>query len=319
MGPLKRTEIPLDVLDMLISAGFEVNYSKCAETCLDLAIGYNHYKAVRWLVEHGAHNRPLYIRSLTSKPNVPLDLFDLLMMSESPRLQPLHQSLRFHHPDYALHLIKLATGADIDVIDPYVNGKRAIDHYRDTYFDEFHEELFLKLISHHSFTLVSEILKIVKDGRHKLEVMYKMVMYLLQYLNIPDLDAFSVGNSWYPDRQCFYMESLLVLLLDMDLVEMPDLSEMKSCMLTETLEQSIEDIWNAYNHRHGNVKSLITLCIHSVRNSLNNLDNYSFHSLPVPSRIRDLLMLRNVASILCEAGHIWPKRLCIEDIVKEAL
>ena len=82
---------------------------------------------------------------------------------------------------------------------------------------------------------------------------------------------------------------------------------------------AIEDMWNAYQHKHGNAKSLASLCIHTVRKSMSSLDDNSFHSLPVPSRIRDLLMLRNVADILCEAWRVWPKCLSIQDIVDEAL
>ena len=114
------------------------------------------------------------------------------------------------------------------------------------------------------------------------------------------------------------MDSLLVLLLDMDKVRKPDVALMEP-VPDESCKQVIEDIWNPYNHRHGNVKSLVLLCIHSVRNSKNSLESNSFHSLPVPSQIRDLLMLRNVAGILCEAWRIWPQCLPIEDIVNEAL
>ena len=335
VGPLKRIEIPLDILELLTSAGFDVNYSDYGETCLNTAIKYNHYKAVRWLVEHGAdcngsdcHFALKYhyaspIVELSRQPNAPLDIFDLLKtrknLNSGHHYLPLHEALKYHNTDSALHLIQL--GSKIEVNDEHHN--KPIDYYVDKYFDEFHEELFLKLIPHDSMTLVSEIGKILKDPyqRRNFEVMSQMVRYLLQYLIMTDLDEISLDclenhRRWF--QFTFFMDSLLVLLLDRDLVEVQDIATIKS-MLTEMTLKPLEDIWNAYNHRHGNVKSLVTLSIHSVRNSMNSLDDKSFHSLPIPSRIRDLLMLRNVACILCEARCIWPKCLPIEDIVNEAL
>ena len=74
--PLQRTEIPLDVLEVLVSSGFDVNAyfntdgkdaneDLCQEkvcihdheeriTCLHLAVKNYHYNAARWLVQHGA-------------------------------------------------------------------------------------------------------------------------------------------------------------------------------------------------------------------------------------------------------------------------
>ena len=332
VGPLGKIEIPLDVLEMLTSAGFDVNSRYNGERCLHISIVSQHYKAVRWLVEHGAEfdnknrgsDNPMAV--LATRTNVPLDLFDLLNSPENLNVKyflPLHNALACRHTEYALHLIQL--GAKIDVNDGY--DKKPIDHYIDVYRDEFHEELFLKLIQLHSFILVCEISDIVKDKRHTFEVISQMVMYLLQYLIIPVPDEMPGDGirkyvaEFHEEKEVeeVYMDSVIVLLLDMDTVTNHDIAHIRSAMPDETCKQSLEDIWNAYNHRHGSVKSLATLCIHSVRNSMNSLDKNNFYSLPVPSRIRDLLMLRNVASILCEAWRIWPKCLPIEDIVNEAL
>ena len=197
-----------------------------------------------------------------------------------------------------------------------LRSRKPIDHYVEDY-SYFHEELFLKLIPPQSTYLVYTICRIYKKERLTFEVMSQMVTYLLQYLAITNLPAFPICKGEYLSN--LYTDSLLVLLLDMDVVEPPDILQIKSWMPAENWKQAIEDIWNAYNHRHGNVKSLVTLCIHCSRNPMKSLDKNSFHSLPVPSRIRDLLMLRNVAGILCEAWRIWPKCLPIEDIVNEAL
>ena len=58
--PLHRIEIPVDILDLLVASGFDVNKyyednaSEERKTCLHLAVENHHYSAVRWLVQHGA-------------------------------------------------------------------------------------------------------------------------------------------------------------------------------------------------------------------------------------------------------------------------
>ena len=140
-----------------------------------------------------------------------------------------------------------------------------------------------------------------------------MVKYLLQYIIISDLyeisfDEKRVGHPVLPEK--VYMDNVMVLLLDMSMGHRPNIEEMMP-MPEESCKQALEDIWNAHDLRHGYVKSLVKLCICSIRNSMNSLDTNSFHSLPVPSVMCDLLMLRNVAGILCEAWRIWPKCLLI--------
>ena len=89
VGPLTRTEIPLDLLDLLISEGWNVNstvhFFSHKMSCLDNAVERRHYNAIRLLVKHGARSnsdvdssvKPPVI-SLATQLNVPLDLFDLL-------------------------------------------------------------------------------------------------------------------------------------------------------------------------------------------------------------------------------------------------
>ena len=98
--PLKRIEIPLDILELLTTAGFDVNYREDGATCLHVAIRCSHHKAVRWLVEHGAdcnskfrytqvthegysesYENPLAM--LMRYSNVPLDLVSLLNTPEN--------------------------------------------------------------------------------------------------------------------------------------------------------------------------------------------------------------------------------------------
>ena len=52
-------EIPLSILELLVTAGLDVNgtsynYYQKGQTCLHAAIDSGHFNAVRWLVEHGA-------------------------------------------------------------------------------------------------------------------------------------------------------------------------------------------------------------------------------------------------------------------------
>ena len=329
VGPLKRIEVPLDVLEILTSAGFDVNYRRDGETCLHVAVGNRHYKVVRWLVEHGAdcEDNNIFdtssispIAFLTRYPDVPLDLLDLLKTPtnlNAADYPPLHEALRHRHTDYALRLIQL--GAKLDVKDAH--HKIPLDIYVDAYLDEFCEELFMNLIPHHSMPLLSVVRKILQDRSYMFE-MSQMVRYLLQHLIVTDLHAIPVGKKpmFYnkTDPKVVYIDNLIVLLLDINKVKKPAIAGVKP-VPQETCKQAIEDIWHAYNHRHGNVKSLVTLCIHSVRNSMNSLHENSFYSLPGTSHTRDLLMLRNVAGILCEAWRIWPQYLPLEDIVNEAL
>ena len=337
VGPLKRIEIPCDILAILTSAGFDVNYEKEGETCLHVAITYRHYESVKWLVEQGADCNASKkdldqspISMLARKPNVQLELFDLLKTSENLNggtYLPLHEALQYRHTDYAWHLIQI--GAKFDAKDVF--GKKPIDHYVGAYLDEFHEELFLKLMLPEGKILLCKIRNILKIREYKFEVMSQMIAYLLQYLVSTNLDAINVGvapidhdevsrtlGMLFMKPEYVYMDSLLVLLLGMDKVKKP-FDEQVHYMPDECCKQAIDDIWNAYNHRNGNVKPLVTLCIRSVRNSMSSLDTNSFHSLPVTSPTRDLLMLRNVAGILCEARRFWPQCLPMKDIVKEAL
>ena len=137
--PLTRIEIPLDVLDILVSSGFDVDeyyndgsshysYSEHNEkkvTCLHLAVKNHHYNAARWLVKHGADcNKYSYEKSLSSYSfpditpitllarhrNAPLDLFNQLNTTKSLNSSlnlPLHVAAKYGHTDIALHLIEL--------------------------------------------------------------------------------------------------------------------------------------------------------------------------------------------------------------------
>ena len=115
LEPLTRAEIPLEVIEMLMSAGFDVDaYDGGLKTCLYIAIDNHHYNIVRLLIGRGAkcdeadgpdidesihflgfpfdrytlevlrsgdHRLPVTL--LASQENAPLDLFDLLATQQS--------------------------------------------------------------------------------------------------------------------------------------------------------------------------------------------------------------------------------------------
>ena len=137
--PLKRIEIPLEILDILVSSGFEVNeyyndgsnyygysskHNAMKVTCLHLALKNHHYNAARWLVEHGAdcnkcsfeeslcsHNYSYItpITMLASHRNAPLDLFSKLKTTKNLNDSnlPLIVAAKYGHTDIARHLIEL--------------------------------------------------------------------------------------------------------------------------------------------------------------------------------------------------------------------
>ena len=130
VGARIRAEIPLDVIEMMITAGFSVDecdvtksYSERA-TCLYLAIEYQQYNVVRLLINHKASCEyfgcadmfdletvpPNFaipaIVLLASHPNAPLDLFDLLATPDN-LLNALFTALSSRVLPTALHLVKL--------------------------------------------------------------------------------------------------------------------------------------------------------------------------------------------------------------------
>ena len=67
VGPLIRKEIPLVVLNKLISAGFEINCcDSVGRTCLKIAAEKHHYNVIRLLIKHGARsNDGVFRKSLS--------------------------------------------------------------------------------------------------------------------------------------------------------------------------------------------------------------------------------------------------------------
>ena len=170
-----RTEYDLefftDILEILTSFGFNVNqYDHAQRTCLIVALQSGHFKAVRWLSQHGANctigirkdehcfaPNPITIlagrcdgeRHYTAR-DASLDLFDLFNTSEnvnyhskSSEQLPLHVALSSRSgAKVALHLIQM--GANVSLADP--QGRLPIELFIQNYSYKYQDELLFSLI-----------------------------------------------------------------------------------------------------------------------------------------------------------------------------
>ena len=250
--PLQRTKIPFDILELLLSAGFDVNDASGGEgTPLHIAVYTEQYGVIKWLVEHGADCNASYlgdtpITRLAVYPDVLLELFDLLKTPENLNgdyYLSLHEAVSATHTKSALHLIQL--GAEIDKIDVY-RGLSPLACYVDSYTELYEEELFLKLIPADSKDIWNSLCRIFKERKHQYEVMSKMVHNLLQRFNNPSHVCLNLDCIDH-QRFCFpvYMISLLVLLLDLQVFKVPDIAMLKRFA---TSSKAVYDIWQAYLH-----------------------------------------------------------------------
>ena len=207
---LAKVQIPLDILEMLVSFGFDVNIkydiTTNSKTCLHLAIANRHFGVVRWLVKYSErssgddiknqvylYNEKEYpwqgtpIAHLASEPNVPLDLFDLLKSSRnlndsSPfKLLPLHEAVLHGRSESALHLIHIGA----DVLQTIEWDKLPIELYIKYYPLDYNAELFTSLIPTRGRDLLPIIgLLLERNNKVNLEEMFKMFQQLLQRLII---------------------------------------------------------------------------------------------------------------------------------------
>ena len=160
------------------------------------------------------------------------------------------------------------------------------------------------------------------SSNFEFDVKSKMVYSLLQQHiktgNI-SLSIRAYRKHDYDQYRIFYLKSLLVLLLDLDVPQMPDIAKMTRSMTEESWKKTVVDIMKAYDQQHRELKSLIKLCIQCTRNSMSRLDNDSYQSLPLPSKLQHFLMLRDVAEVICEPWKLWTKCVIVEDIVNNYL
>ena len=203
VGSLNRIEIPLDVIKMMITAGFDMNSMDNSEdygaTCLLRAIEHRQYHVVRLLVSHQAkcqkctsvgqqfnsvEKTPIVL--LASQQNVPLDLFDMLATPHN-LTEALCTAAREGNVETALYLIKL--GASVDKTDKL--SKQAIDYFVECYVFHYHKckkfnaELCMHLLPKRAqglnfFKNICEILRLQCPQNHPalLEILYSFIQRL---------------------------------------------------------------------------------------------------------------------------------------------
>ena len=320
IGPLTRTEVPLVVLDQLISVGFDVNsYTFSGKTCLDIAIEKHHYDAIRLLVKHGelVSEKPPLV-SLASQRSVPLDLFDLFVTPQNlndcgtSRYLPLHTAASCGLTGAALHLIKL--GASVNQRDGY--QKLPTEYFVEKCAHNVDIKLYRKLlpIQFHVADTLRLTCKTLSNEMLDKEnpLMFEMFHQLLQRLHFGEPLKVQITyqhiaiNDVIIDKcqsMHLYLYSLILVELQIYSVSVPDqiVDTLPQSMTVTTLNyaQATDELWRNYNKEY-HVKSLLRLCILCTRNSMHNLDDESFLSLPIPPYIRKLLTYRDVSERIFE-------------------
>ena len=326
VGPLSRTEVPLVVLNQLISMGFDVNSCNFLnKTCLDVAIEKHHYDAIRLLVKHGAKTvksfsiwsvKPPFV-SLASQPNVPLDLFDMLATLQNlndcsgcPYL-PLHTAVSCGHTAAALHLINL--GASVNQLDGY--QKLPIEYFVEKCTNYYDIKLFIRLLplrfsdAHIPLRLICKTLcneRLHMEDTFKFEMFQQLVqrLHFGEQLKVQINDKDIAINGVIID-ECHSLPSvhvdictLILAVFHIDLASTPNQIDgtLPSSVTEGTLnyEQATDDLWKNY-HNERSMASLQRLCILCTRNSMHNLDDENFLSLPIPPLMRILLTYRDLS------------------------
>ena len=123
---------------------------------------------------------------------------------------------------------------------------------------KFREELFLKLIPPHCMDIAAVICKVFQstvNKKHEYDVLTKMVYPSLQrpaIVNRVDItlrlykeNGFGLEDEDEQDEdkhRVLYLNSLLVLLLDLDIAEIPDIEEIETSTPEATQRQVLVDI-----------------------------------------------------------------------------
>ena len=229
--PLTNTEIPLDILEMLVSH-FDVNEKDYGgNTCLIIAIENEHYNAVRYLARHAADCNRMVARRfgedeycvtplslLVSKSNAPLDITDLLKADETLNVDPYAQG-SWNSPVHidpqfvwnsplsvaiscgnfqsALHLIELGANANESDREHY------LEYYaREKPACQFDSELFEKLVPSGSADILHSIARTIKllnlyCWKHEesdYETKFKLICPLVQRLKEADPLPITIAN-----------------------------------------------------------------------------------------------------------------------------
>ena len=248
---------------------------------------------------------------------------------------PLHLALLHTHTELALSLTNL--GASVNQKDGL--GHLPIAYYLNKEA-HFNDELFSKLIPASNTDILKAMCEILGKQREVTDmgkgksgaVLSGMLHHLMQHLSLtePFALSFEIGkqkidnfgtsyevilianqlnNEMITHKEMspkqFYLTSLLFILLDCNVlcpedVTLPHLFNYPIAARRHLHHaKAIDELWNTYKQK--DVRRLQTLCIKQARQSMHSLTSESFQSLPVPFRLRKLLMLHDVADVLCEA------------------
>ena len=342
VGPLTRNEVPLDLLDMLISGGWDVNstvdFYSHKVTCLDIAVEMRHYNAIRLLVAYHARSNSSNdisveppVTSLAAQRNVPLDLFDLLATPENLNDVsndlfglPLHTAAHCGNTATALHLIKL--GASLDQPDP--SSDLPIGCFLQNMKNQCNIELFRSLLpkrgpsGHMLCDLIFGILvkgELDKNSTRLLEMFQQLLqrvhfdtpldveVNIYSSLGFVCINGIRIGDFWNNrSLHAIYLFCLILVELQFDIAaikcEIADESKQVEAVTELNYAQAVEDMLMNY-YQNYRVKSLLRMCILCTRKSMRSLDDESFLSLPVPPYTRKLLTYLDVAKKIFEEWH----------------
>ena len=318
---------------------------------LHLALSNDNTELALFLMSHGASvneedwtgNLPLHLA--VSNGNIELALSIIkhgASVNEKDRRgdSPLH--LATDHTELAFSLIE--HGASVNQENNV--GHLPISYYVESDMECFNDELFVRLMPERSVGIKTICaLLATRDNDQKVcrrEVLSTVLHQLIQHLILDEplsmkietenameyaflqmgieVDMYLNENviaSNMDSLRAVYLCSVLLILMESDACYSDNLvGRLASHALDEDKyhAQAIDDLWKAYNQKH-TVKKLQTVCVQRTRQSMRSLTDESFQSLQVPSCVCKLLMLHDVADVLCEAYLMWPECMAIDDFM----
>ena len=251
---------------------------------------------------------------------------------------PLHTALSYGYTELALSLIK--HGASVNQEDRYgrlpvswcVPGVTVNDA-------GLNHKILTKLIPGGNMDILKTICQIFRFSlptgtkeEHNLEVLSSTLHKLIQHLIVVETLSITIRKDSCdfkmnlnqhaivrcPPLKATYLCSVLLILLGCNVSYVDEIASSLRTSAT-TAEyllplHAIDALWNTYKQKTG-VKKLQALCIKKTRQSMYSLFDESFQSLPVPHRLRKLLMLQDIADILLEGYKMWPKFMPIEKLM----
>ena len=314
---------------------------------LHSAVREGHTNLALSLIEHGAPvNRkdtsgdfPLHVAVTKDHTDVVL-----LLIKHGASLNqqnwygdpPLHVAVRKGHTNLALSLIE--HGASVNLQNK--GGEMPIAHYFSNDKEQLNDQLFTRLIPGSSANILKLICNVVETSTERNPKLLSWgLRRLIQHLIFmgPLKFVVEVRHEWdymwvarfilklnnkvlifaRESLKAAYLCSVLLVLSSWD-VSFPNaiVPQLSDSLRAEYLSgaQSIDDLWHMYK-QNDKVKRLHTLCVQNTRKCMHSFTDENFQSLPVPNYLRKLLMLHDVADVLCEAYQMWPKCIPIEDFM----